>query len=90
MLTMNFRWEFQVGPCPGAQMGDQLWLARYLLHRVAEEFGAKVSFDPKPIPGDWNGFVFQQGLLFFYMANSLSALVCTATSPPRRCARREV
>ena len=30
-------------------------MSRFLLHRVAEEFGAKVSFAPKPIPGDWNG-----------------------------------
>ena len=36
-------------------VGDQLWMARFLLHRVAEEFGAKISFAPKPIPGDWNG-----------------------------------
>ena len=36
-------------------VGDQLWVARFLLHRVAEDFGAKVSFAPKPIPGDWNG-----------------------------------
>jgi len=28
-----------------------LWVARYLLARVSEAFGAKVSFDPKPIPG---------------------------------------
>ena len=52
---MPAQWEFQVGPCVGIEMGDHLWLARFLLHRVAEEFGAKVSFDPKPIPGDWNG-----------------------------------
>jgi len=36
-------------------MGDQLWVARFILHRVAEDFGVVVSFDPKPIPGDWNG-----------------------------------
>lgn len=30
-------------------------MSRFLLHRVAEEFGAKVTFAPKPIPGDWNG-----------------------------------
>ena len=30
-------------------MGDDLWLARYLLIRVAEEFGVVVSFDPKPM-----------------------------------------
>jgi len=36
-------------------MGDDLWMARYLLHRVAEDFGVLVTFDPKPMPGDWNG-----------------------------------
>ena len=30
-------------------------MSRYLLVRVAEQFGIIVSFDPKPIPGDWNG-----------------------------------
>ncbi|KAK3365833.1 hypothetical protein B0T24DRAFT_636945 [Lasiosphaeria ovina] len=53
--VMPAQWEYQVGPCDGIEMGDHLWLSRFLLHRVAEEFGAKVSFDPKPIPGDWNG-----------------------------------
>ena len=32
-----------------------LWMSRFLLRRVAEEFGAKITFAPKPIPGDWNG-----------------------------------
>jgi len=36
-------------------VGDELWLARFLLHRIAEDFGVKVSVHPKPIPGDWNG-----------------------------------
>lgn len=36
-------------------VGDELWMSRFLLHRVAEEFGVKVTFSPKPIPGDWNG-----------------------------------
>ena len=30
-------------------------MARFLLHRVAEEFGVIITFHPKPIPGDWNG-----------------------------------
>jgi glutamine synthetase len=30
-------------------------MSRFILHRVAEEFGAVVTFAPKPIPGDWNG-----------------------------------
>lgn len=32
-----------------------MWMARFLLARIAEEFGAKISLSPKPIPGDWNG-----------------------------------
>lgn len=36
-------------------MGDHLWTARYILHRVAEDFGIVVSLDPKPMSGDWNG-----------------------------------
>ncbi len=49
------QWEFQVGPCEGIAMGDHLWVARYLLYRVAEEFGIIVTLDPKPMEGDWNG-----------------------------------
>ena len=36
-------------------VGDHLWMARFLLYRVAEEFGVVITFKPKPIPGDWNG-----------------------------------
>ena len=53
--VMPSQWEFQVGPCEGISAGDELWMARYLLHRVAEEYGIVVTLDPKPMPGDWNG-----------------------------------
>jgi glutamine synthetase len=53
--VMPSQWEFQVGPCEGISMGDELWVARYLLVRVAEQWGVKVSFHPKPLQGDWNG-----------------------------------
>ncbi|MCJ1450884.1 glutamate--ammonia ligase [Mycoblastus sanguinarius] len=53
--VMPAQWEFQVGPCEGIELGDHLWMARFLLHRVAEEFGVVITFAPKPIPGDWNG-----------------------------------
>jgi len=49
------QWEFQIGPCEGIKMGDELWMARFLLHRVAEDFNVVISFDPKPVEGDWNG-----------------------------------
>jgi len=52
--VMPSQWEFQVGPCEGIEMGDHLWMARYVLDRVAEEFGVKVSLHPKPIK-EFNG-----------------------------------
>lgn len=31
---MPAQWEFQVGPSEGIEMGDQLWIARFLLAYV--------------------------------------------------------
>ncbi|XP_041369130.1 glutamine synthetase-like [Gigantopelta aegis] len=53
--VMPAQWEFQIGPCEGIDMGDHLWMARYIMHRVSEEFGVVVTLDPKPMEGDWNG-----------------------------------
>jgi len=49
------QWEFQVGPCIGISAGDELWMARYILLRIAETHNVIVSFEPRPITGDWNG-----------------------------------
>lgn len=53
--VMPSQWEFQVGPCKGITMGDDLWMARFMLHRVAEDYGVVASLDPKPIDGNWTG-----------------------------------
>lgn len=53
--VMPSQWEFQVGPCLGISMGDELTIARYLLERVSEDFGVKITLHPKPLKGDWNG-----------------------------------
>jgi glutamine synthetase len=53
--VMPGQWEYQVGPCEGIKSGDDMWMSRFLLIRVCEMQGNIVSFDPKPIPGDWNG-----------------------------------
>uniref|UniRef100_W5KN51 Glutamine synthetase n=1 Tax=Astyanax mexicanus TaxID=7994 RepID=W5KN51_ASTMX len=53
--VMPSQWEFQVGPCEGTEIGDQLWMARFLLHRVCEDFGVIATLDPKPMSGNWNG-----------------------------------
>lgn len=49
------QWEFQIGPVEGIEAADQLYIARYLLERVAERHGLQVCYDPKPLQGDWNG-----------------------------------
>lgn len=53
--VMPGQWEFQIGPKSAVRASDDLWVARYLLHRIAEKHGVVVSFDPKPTEGDWNG-----------------------------------
>ena len=51
----NSQWEFQIGPCSGLEVGDHLWVARYILNRLAEKYGAVVDYHPKPLEGSWNG-----------------------------------
>lgn len=41
------QWEFQLGILDGIQVSDQLWLARYILHRVCESFACEAVFHPK-------------------------------------------
>jgi glutamine synthetase len=53
--VMPGQWEFQVGPVGPLEVADQLWVARWLLYRIAENYGVTATLDPKPVPGDWNG-----------------------------------
>ena len=53
--VMMGQWEFQIGPLDPVTCADQVWLARYLLYRIGEDFGISATLDPKPIQGDWNG-----------------------------------
>ncbi|XP_063532310.1 glutamine synthetase 2 cytoplasmic-like [Cydia strobilella] len=52
--TTPSQWNFQVGPSPGICSADDLWMARYILARLAEEYGTVACFDPQPVP-DWPG-----------------------------------
>ena len=36
--VMMGQWEFQIGPVGPPEIGDQLWMARWLLYRIAEDF----------------------------------------------------
>jgi len=53
--VMPSQWEFQVGPLSPLEVGDQLWLARWLLYRLGEDHQVYAKLDPKPMSGDWNG-----------------------------------
>jgi glutamine synthetase len=53
--VMPGQWEYQVGPLGTVEVADQLWISRWLLHRIAEDFDVIISFDAKPEKGDWNG-----------------------------------
>lgn len=56
------QWEFQIGyrgvsaeSADPLNVADHLWIARWLLFRVAENYGVVPTFAPKPVKGDWNG-----------------------------------
>jgi glutamine synthetase len=57
------QWEIQVGPCEGIDAGDQLWILRYIMHRLTEGKSFYVELHAKPIghkpvqdiAGSWNG-----------------------------------
>ncbi|MDB4967784.1 MAG: Glutamate--ammonia ligase [Myxococcales bacterium] len=53
--VMPAQWEFQIGPVGPLEASDHLWVARWLLYRIAENHGASATLDPKPVKGDWNG-----------------------------------
>ena len=53
--VMPGQWEFQVGPLGPLEVSDQLYVARWLLARIAEDYDVVISLDAKPERGDWNG-----------------------------------
>ena len=52
--VMPGQWEYQVGPVHGIAIGDHIWISRYILQRIAEDFNVTISFAPK-LFADWNG-----------------------------------
>lgn len=60
--VMPGQWEYQIGyrgiddeDAGVLNVCDHMWISRWLLHRVSEDYGVHVSLDNKPIKGDWNG-----------------------------------
>lgn len=53
--VMLGQWEYQCFGKGGKKAADDLWVSRYLLHRVSEKYGLVIELHPKPVQGDWNG-----------------------------------
>jgi glutamine synthetase len=53
-FPLNFVFQ-KSGTSPPLKAADDLWVGRYLLHRITEDFGIVATLDPKPMPGNWNG-----------------------------------
>jgi glutamine synthetase len=53
--VMPGQWEFQIGPVGALAVSDELHVARWLLHRIAEDYDVVISLAAKPQKGDWNG-----------------------------------
>ena len=53
--VMPGQWEFQMFAKSVLEASDMLWVARWLLYRIAEDFGVCATLYPKPVSGDWNG-----------------------------------
>jgi len=53
--VMLGQWEYQIGADNPLRISDDVWVARWLMEKICAEYDIKVSLDPKPIDGDWNG-----------------------------------
>jgi glutamine synthetase len=53
--VMPGQWEFQIGAADALTVSDHMYVARWLLDRIAEDHDVVVSYDAKPQKGDWNG-----------------------------------
>ena len=50
------QWEYQIFGEGTLTAADDLWMARYLLLKLAEKHGYDIELHPKPLQtGDWNG-----------------------------------
>ena len=83
--VMMGQWEYQVFAKGAKEAGDQVWIARYLLERVAEKYGMAINLHCKPVAGDWNGSRHARQLLELAAANlwqqETYEAVCQAFEP---------